>query len=353
LIVQKLQIDNLRNLAQVSLEAHAALNVLFGDNGAGKSSVLESLVVLSRGRSYRTTQASDLVGPRKKTFSVFGQIRGANGKEHRLGLERSGQHWRGRMDGVDLSQISQLTRAMPLVLMEPESHLLVSGSPDYRRKYLDWGMFHVEPRFLDTWRRFSRALKQRNKALRTGQLRVLDSLEEVLAQAGTELGEMRSAHADAIAEHISALTRELETGFSDIRVQYHPGWTGENYLEALAAGRARDLERGATLAGPHRAELALLDGRTPVRTVFSRGEQKLFAAALLLTQIRVLASAGHMPVVLLDDLASEFDEANCGRVLETVLETGCQVWITGTRRLKCAAGHTVFHVEQGAVREVV
>lgn len=352
LIVKKLQIDNLRNLAHVSIEPHDCLNLLMGDNGAGKSSVLESLVVLSRGRSYRTTQASELVGPEKKSFSVFAQIEGA-AQEHRLGLERSGKYWRARMDGVDLSQMSQLTRVLPLVLMEPESHLLVSGTPDYRRKYLDWGMFHVEPRFLETWRRFSRALKQRNVALRSGQAAVLDSLDEVLAEAGTDLGAMRRAHAESIAGHIEELFRELHTGFTDIRIEYRTGWAGDNYLEALKAGRERDLERGATLTGPHRAELAFHHGRTPIRAVFSRGEQKMFAAALLMTQVRVLASTGHKPLVLLDDLASEFDAANCSAVLESALETCCQVWITGTRKLEGPWGRKVFHVEQGHVREVV
>jgi DNA replication and repair protein RecF len=353
LIVKKLQIDNLRNLAQVSMQPDERLNILFGDNGAGKSSILEALVVLSRGRSYRTTQASELVGPQKPTFSVFAQVQNPSGPNHRLGLERSGRHWRGRLDGVDLSQISQLTRLLPLVVMEPESHLLVSGSPEYRRKYIDWGMFHVEPRFLEVWRKFSRALKQRNVALRTGQVTVLDSLDEVLADAGTQLGAMRRAHVESVASHIEDLMTELGTPFPNIRIEYQPGWTGSSYLEALSAGRERDLERGATTAGPHRAELAMQQDRTPVRTVFSRGEQKLFAATLLMTQVRVLSSTENLPLVLLDDLASEFDPANCTAVLECAYSSGCQVWVTGTRRLEHPSTHGVFHVERGRVQEVV
>jgi DNA replication and repair protein RecF len=353
LFVKKLQIDNLRNLASVSLQPDKRLNLLYGDNGAGKSSVLEALVVLSRGRSYRTTQASELVGPEKSTFSVFAQVEHPSGTDHRLGLERSGKHWRGRLDGVDLSQISQLTRVLPLVLMEPESYLLVSGSPEYRRKYIDWGMFHVEPRFLEVWRKFSRALKQRNVAIRTGQASVLDSLDEVLAEAGTLLSAMRRAHVESISGHIDDLMLELGTPFPDIRIEYQPGWRGESYLEALRLGREKDQERGTTLAGPHRAELALVQGRAAVRTIFSRGEQKLFAAALLMTQVRVLSTTGNLPLVLLDDLASEFDPANCRAVMECAHSSGCQVWVTGTRRLEHASGPKVFHVEQGRVQEVV
>ena len=172
MILRKVQVENFRNLQQVEIRPHPALNYFHGNNGAGKTSILESLVVLSRGRSVRTTQAAELVGPGSDTFRVFALAETGSGIEHRLGLERSGKRWRGRKDGADLSQLSQLTRCLPLVLMEPDSHLLVSGSPEVRRRYLDWGMFHVEPGFLDTWRNFSKSLKQRNAALRRNQVKI-------------------------------------------------------------------------------------------------------------------------------------------------------------------------------------
>jgi DNA replication and repair protein RecF len=353
LIIRKLQVENFRNLERVEIEPHEVLNLFHGANGAGKTSVLEALVVLSRGRSFRTTQAAELIGPEDGTFRVFALTEDRHGQLHRLGLERSGKRWRGRMDGEDLSQLSQLTRSLPLVLMEPDSHLLISGPPEVRRKYLDWGMFHVEQEFLAVWRRYSKALKQRNAALRGGQAAVLDSIEQILAGQGKRLTELRRAHCDSVAGNIQTMLSELTAGLQDVALEYQQGWSGGELHDVLLRNRERDADRGQTLSGPHRADLALSCGNTPARAVLSRGEQKILAAALLLTQAELLASLGEKPVILLDDLESEFDELHYARVLERALATGAQVWVSGTRPRNGGTGCVMFHVEQGEVRKVV
>jgi DNA replication and repair protein RecF len=353
LIVRKLQVENFRNLKRVELEPHEVLNLLHGANGAGKTSILEALVVLSRGRSFRTTQAAELIGREDNTFRVFALTEDRHGQLHRLGLERSGKRWRGRKDGADLSQLSELTRSLPLVLMEPDSHLLVSGPPEARRRYLDWGMFHVEHEFLSIWRRYSKALKQRNAALRGGQAAVLDSIEKVMAGEGRRLTELRRAHCAAVAANIQGMLTELSAGLTDISLDYQQGWSGGELHDVLRRNRDRDAERGQTLHGPHRADLALACGPTPARAVLSRGEQKILAAALLLTQAELLAGLGEKPVILLDDLASEFDDLHYSRVLDRALASGAQVWVSGTRQQTGVAGCAMFHVEQGGVAKVV
>jgi len=353
LIVRKLQVENLRNLARVEIEPHAVLNLFHGSNGAGKTSLLEALVVLSRGRSFRTTQAAELIGPQDSTFRVFALTEDRHGQLHRLGLERSGKRWRGRMDGADLSQLSQLTRSLPLVLMEPDSHLLVDGPPEVRRKYLDWGMFHVEQEFLSVWRRYSKALKQRNAALRGGQPAVLDAIDRILAGHGSRLTELRRAHSESVGRNIQTMLSALGATLQELSLEYQQGWSGGELHDVLRRNRERDADRGQTLSGPHRADLALVCGSAPARAVLSRGEQKILAAALLLTQAELLASLGEKPVILLDDLASEFDDLHYARVLERALATGAQVWVSGTRKPAATPDCAMFHVEQGRVAKVV
>jgi DNA replication and repair protein RecF len=353
LIIKNLQLDNFRNLEQVQLTAHRRLNVFCGDNGAGKTSIIEALVVLSRGRSFRTTLATDLIGPASATFRVFAQGEDQSGIRQRLGLERSGKRWRGRKNGRDVSQLSELTRSLPVVLLEPDSHLLVSGAPDIRRKFLDWGMFHVKHDFLDLWRRYSLALKQRNAALRLRQDDVLDSLEPIVADQGTRLSEHRRAHCDAVAASLRPMLEELNAGLAEIRLEYRPGWTGGSLEDSLRRNRSRDLERGHTMSGPHRGDLGFLCGEGDARSILSRGEQKLMAAALLLVQADLLANVGELPVLLLDDLASEFDQGHFQRVLDRSLASGAQVWLTGTRQEMLTGDGTMFHVEQGRVTEVI
>jgi len=353
LIIRKLQVENFRNLTRVEIEPHAGLNLFHGANGAGKTSIVEALVVLSRGRSFRTTQAADLVGSEQGTFRIFAVIQNRDEVFHRLGLERSGKRWRGRKDGKDLQQLSQLTRVLPIGLMEPDSHLLVAGPPEVRRRYLDWGMFHVEPGFLDTWRRFSKALKQRNAALRGHEPSVLDSMDVVFAEHSESLDRFRRAHCAAIAGNIRSMLADLNADLREISLEYQSGWTNGELLQTLRANRTRDVERGQTLSGPHRADLSLTCGSIPARSVLSRGEQKLLAAALLLTQAELLSGQGECPVILLDDLASELDQRHVDAVLRRAMGIGGQVWVTGTRRLTPPTPCAVFHVERGRVQEVV
>jgi len=351
LYIQSLRIENFRNLKSVEICPHPQLNYFFGANGAGKTSLLEALVVLSRGKSFKTGRAEELSGEEDGTFRIFLECVAA-GRRHKLGLERCGAHWKARRNGQDLSVLSALTRLLPIVLMEPNSHLLISGPPENRRRFLDWGVFHVEPGFLDVWRRYSRVLKQRNAALRERHTRVLGSLDELAAQLGERLHGYRAAYFGQVAEAFSGHTGEDVSEFSDVVLEYRPGWKDGSLLEALHRSRKRDLEQGSTSQGPHRADILLTRDQRSVRSLLSRGEQKSFAAALLMTQARLLASGGEAPLLLLDDLASEFDQHHVQSVLQNALACAGQVWITGTATRAFEQEHKLFHVEHGVVREM-
>lgn len=353
MIIKKLHVENLRNLASLEIVAHPSVNYVHGENGAGKTSVLESIAVLSRGRSFRTSQPSELTGPCDKAFRLFAEVLGESQKVSRVGLERSGTHWRGRLDGNDVKQLSHLTRLMPIVLLEPDSHLLVSGPPEVRRKYLDWGLFHVEHGFLDVWRRYSKALKQRNAALRRSKTDILDSLDSVLAEYGSQLGLLRKKQVDLVAKRIGNMLEQMKTRVGLVELEYQQGWNTDSYLESLIQRRETDLERGITTTGPHRADIKLVCDGFSAKAVLSRGEQKAFSAALLLTQVELLKNAGEIPVFLIDDLESEFDKEHFERVLEMSINTGAQIWLTGTGNPALSYDCKVFHVEQGVVSEMV
>ena len=351
--ITKLQINNLRNLQSVEIEPHPGLNLLYGPNGAGKTSVLESIVVLSRGRSFRTKHAAELIGKSGETFNVFADLYGKDNRMYKLGLQRSKKHWRARKNGQDLSQLSQLTRVLPLVLMEPNSHLLVSGAPEIRRKFLDWGVFHVEQDFLKVWRDFSKILKQRNAALRFRQSELLDSMDVVFSEVGIKLGRLRRTHSSEIAKKVKYLLEELSSGLEKVRVEYKEGWNRASLAAALEECRANDLIRGLSGSGPHRADISLIYQEAAAKAVLSRGEQKILAAALLLSQAEILAKHNRVPILLLDDLASEFDDEHYESVLQRAMEIGGQVWVSGTRKMVSKLDHKMFHVKHGQVQEML
>lgn len=351
--VNTLSINNLRNIESALIEPDPVLSCFIGENGAGKTSVLEALVVLSKGRSFRSGQVSSLIGPCAPHIQVVSTIEDSLGKEHHLGMERGNKHWKVRHNQQDVSQLSELTEILPFVLLEPSSYTLVNGPPDGRRKYLDWGVFHVEHAYLPLWRRYSRVLKQRNAALRQRNQEMVDSLNPQYFQLGEQVHEARKAHATTLIDTLSKTLPSFSSALGHVSFQYIKGWSGDSLEESANASFQRDSERGATGPGPHRADLSILLDGISAKDRLSRGEQKSLTSAMLMAQAKMICASGNNPVLLLDDLTSELDEEHASKVVESALEHNMQLWITGTHMPGFIKGlgapFTMFHVKHGGV----
>ncbi len=363
--VLKLSVSNFRNIEQADVEPHPHLNFILGPNGAGKTSLLETLVLLSKGRSFRSGNHKDLIGPINKILQLHCLLEN-KGKTHRLGIERGASSWRGRLDGEDMKQRSGMAHLLPHVLFEPNSHLLVDGGPDYRRRYLDWSVFHVKPAFLSTWYRFHRCLKQRNALLKrqhnSENNTILDALDKQLAESAESISAFRRQAFNQLRPIIMETLPVIAPDIPELNLEYNKGWRGEGYLEYLQLNRQRDIDAGQTLGGPHRANIDLLLFRDRIKDRFSRGQQKALASALLIAQTTHLKKSGIVPIILLDDPASEFDSATLSRLLRDIYNTNNQMWITSVEPKLPAwidelslsqTDYTVFHVEHGKFQKMV
>lgn len=357
--LRRLDIDGVRNLRKVKLSLPEGVIGFFGDNGAGKTSILESVFCLSSGRSFRSGQRSDFISRDMEQATLFAEV--VEGERcHKLGLARSARHWQGRLDGENLDTLESLARSLAVQVFHPRLHQLIEGAPDERRRFLDFGVFHVEPTYFGHWRDYRRALKQRNAALRQGaperDIRVWDAA--LLAEAEA-VNQLRRQVCDELKQHFGSLMSQLAPELGALTLTLHSGWRAEESLSSvLARTLDRDRAQAHTGAGPHRADLKIAGADGPVAGILSRGQQKTVVLALTLAMQSLVASpAGRQPVLCIDDFSSELDAGHQLAVLSMVRNTGAQVLLTGTEQpavLTEEAGLTaLFHVEQGQANRVL
>lgn len=354
--VSELRVRGVRCLEAVELEPVAGLNVLLGLNGAGKTSVLEALALLAGGRSFRTARVETIVSKSVGALEVFASVEGQRGIE-RLGLARRDGQWSLRVNGESVSRLSRFTETLATVFFEPDSHELLAGGSEGRRRFLDWGVFHVEHGFGTIWSRYQRALLQRNALLKrsVASPSELDVWDQELSEFGEAVDRARSRFLlqfrKTLVEWCGRLAPEL--GVPEFRMLR--GWNDGALIENLIVTRERDLALGYTSRGPHRADWLLRFEGTGGRDELSRGQMKLACFALSRAMVSVYAEVrGENPVACLDDLCSELDTEHQGRCLEALDGQGAQVWVTGTEWRSSLERWTgplrMFHVEQGRVR---
>lgn len=357
--ITRLLLRQFRCFEQAELHPAPGFNLLTGANGCGKTSVLEALHLLAHGRSFRGRVRDGLVRRGQAALEVVAQWHGSDHVPHRCGLRHTGSQWQAKLDGEDVQQLGHLLTAVTVVSFEPDSHSLVDGGSESRRRYLDWGLFHVEQDFLPTWRRYSRALKQRNALLRQRDPRLqLDAWEQELAHTGEILTHQREAHVANLQPRLEYCVKSLLPGLGAPSIRLQPGWRQRDLGlgDALLLARERDFALGHTTVGPHRADLRIdLDG-IPANGL-SRGQTKQMALALILTQATLLAeTSGHWPVLQLDDLGAELDRNHQDRAIAMLVRSGAQILITGSEPPPCLisglTGVARFHVEQAKIERV-
>ncbi|MCY3885478.1 MAG: DNA replication and repair protein RecF [Gammaproteobacteria bacterium] len=313
MIVDRLEIRNVRNVALAKLQLDSGITFVTGPNGAGKTTLLECLHLLARGRSFRSGALNALI-----TFGEQELLVSAEGSHLdtplRIGLQKSrAAKVRMRLNQADVRQVSQIAAIVPLQIMLPDTADLVFGPPARRRLWLDWLIFHTDNSYLQELRSFQRALRQRNAALRRRSADIR-SWTAQLAQHAEEVSRMRQATLAELHETFDKVLTEMVPNMR-ISLDYDRGWQEENLSDGLARDSRVELKYGVTRLGPHRSDVRVraLDFDSgndagPAARVLSRGQGKAVACAMKLAQVRYLNARSIQSVVLLDDVASEFDD---------------------------------------------
>jgi len=350
-----LSVQYVRRLAQVSLKPARRQNLICGDNGSGKTSVLEAIHYLATARSFRTSRAGEVITHGHDALTVAGEFTAGDGTPYRVGVEKTRGATRLKLNGENLNVASKIARLIPVLTFNTESYLLLNGGPSNRRALLDRLLFHVEQDYLEVLKTYHRCLKQRNALLRarssSGQI---GSWDEQLAEAANRIDGWRSECVNRVNACLG--DSPLSESIGELSFQYRRGWQAETPLiTLLEKNRSRDMESGNTMAGPHRAELRIDIGGATAKSIVSRGQGKLIIGAIVSAQARYLGRyAEERPILLIDDLASELDREARRKAVESLLSTDAQCFFTAIESSdlppELVGSSEMFHVEQGVVR---
>lgn len=359
----KLQINQLRNLTAVDLQLSPSINLFYGANGSGKTSILEAIHILSLGRSFRSHKHKSLIQFEREDFTLFCSLNVLGASAH-LGMSRTrtGELQR-RCDGRNVQSTAETAQLLPMQILNADSFLLLEGSPQVRRQFMDWLVFHVEHEFYGVWKRLQACLKQRNSLLRCDridplQLSVWDA---ELAPLTEQIHRLRLRAFEKFLPVFNDLVKNF-VAIDGLQLVYKAGWdTNHPYAEVLLNTRERDLRMGSTQVGSHRAELKLQIHGQDAADLLSRGQQKLLVCALKIAQGLVFQQVCERPCIyLVDDLPAELDTDYRHLLASWLLKMNTQVFVTGVEASTLADTWTsvmapeikMFHVEHGSVKPV-
>ena len=376
-----LEVRHFRNLSRISVDLDPGLNLFFGENGSGKTSVLEASYFLSTVRSFRGTGLDMVVQRGAKGCLLRGKVK-VGSTEHQIGITRDvGGNREIRIDSEITNKPSELARLLPTLVLGPQSVDLLLGSPASRRRFLNWGLFHVKPglfnpggaaagiSFMDfpvKWEEANRCLRQRNLLLRQQSIgawarnsKELEAWSERLAAYANQIDQQRNQYVELYRPLFTKVALEL-TGLAEVKFDYYRGWNREAELRGIYLKEAAlDQKRGFTQKGFQRADVRITVSGQPAAKVCSRGELKSLVWAMVLAQGALASKIGRLvgsgaTLYLVDDLASELDDEHRHRVCKFLLETGQQVLLTGVeeKSLLSACDNRygrLFHVKHGQV----
>ncbi len=332
--IARLSITGLRNLAQVELYPSPGINLVFGPNGAGKTSLLEALYMLGVGKSFRNHQIRPVITDGAQKLTLFAETSEGDS----LGVERNPQGSPEiRLNGKPAANLADLSYALPVQLINTDTLNILEGAPQERRRFLDWGVFHVEHGFLQAWKRARLALRQRNALLKQGAPhREIEPWSLSLAQAGNDVEVYRASYMEMLSVQFHALIAGVQglptgqDGANSITLDYRCGWNQALGLDVqLKESLDKDRRQGFTSAGPHRADIIFRSAGKELASIYSRGQLKLVVCLLKIAQAKLLfTETGKRGVFLVDDLPAELDASNRGFVCRQLKLLGAQTFMT-------------------------
>jgi len=356
----RLKLQNFRNCERAHFDFSEGLNLIVGDNAAGKTAIIEAIWLLASGRSFRTQTSHHLIKHDADGSTLFAEVSSSHHLKqiHKIGIQKTHDTRALRLDGETLKSHSLIAKKLPVQLLTPESHKLLEEGPKKRRHFIDWGCFHQFDDFMAYWRNYQKILKQRNQALKKQLPKQQVQLwDQALVDNALKIDGLRQEYLMALTPYLTTFCQALMPELNaQLTCQYRAGWpkTTQDLMALFQSNYTKDSKLGHTQYGAHRADVRFKFAQQDAMHVLSRGQQKLFVCALLLAQASLHEKVVKEPVIMLiDDLPAELDENHRHKLLELLQILKIQHVITTTSKQLIPVlnpeNSAIWTIKQGAI----
>lgn len=359
MFAEKLQLKNFRNYQQESFEFVDGINIFYGNNGQGKTNVLEALFLASMGKSFRTSHDIEMIKDGCDNFEVEVEFKENTDSHLKIAYNKAKQKYI-KVNGIYLRKMGDLMGTFPSVIFSPNNMVLLSAGPSERRKFMDMALCQLRPVYYFNLQQYNKILMQKNAFLKNSvqglaDKDMLDVWNMSLAEMGAEITKQRIFYLEQISKYASEFHSRISGGNEEIIVKYEnsAGEDKETFYRKLTDAMQREMDRGMSLIGPHKDDIELtLEGTGDMKKYGSQGQKRTCVLALKLSETKILEDeTGKRPVLLLDDVLSELDKDRQRLLLKNIEKTQVFITCTDAERLKNASERPtkLFKVSDGKV----
>lgn len=342
----QLTLCDFRLFSDAQFHFHPHINHITGANGAGKTALLEAIYTLGRGKSFRENKTQHVIQHGKAHYQIIAKLEDTYAQKHVIGMEKSQHNHKIKHNGESIASLSALSKLLPLDIINSDKFALINQSPDYRRRYLNYGLFYYDQAFLPAWQRYQHALKNRNAALRAKwSAQHIRIFHQPLSEEAEKIAELTAQYLDALSGYLNDYHVQLG-GNTPIMLHYKRGWHEQLSLaKHLDTHLERDYQLKHTKDGIHRADLRFYNEHGDIAHYFSRGEQKTLIAALILAQNTLISQRiKRRPIILIDDIGAELDQQRQNHLIHLLTRQKNQLFITQIK------GETVLTLPEESMR---
>jgi len=348
MIIKSLELENYRNYRTLKIEPDPGINLFYGNNGQGKTNILEAVYLCATARSHRGNRDRELIhfGEEEAHIKLLLQKKGL---PHRIDLHlKNGRKKGAAVDGLPIRKSTELFGILNVVLFSPEDLNIIKNAPAERRRFLDMELCQLDSVYTFNLVNYNKVLQQKNKLLKeaeryTEATSLLEVLNEQLLRYGIPVIERRSRFLEELGQLVSSVYEELSGHREILEIRYLPEATAEGIRAQLEAGSLRERKAGVSLTGPHRDDIGFMINGNDARKFGSQGQQRTAALSLKLAELQMVKlKTGDDPVLLLDDVLSELDSGRQDQLLRHI--SGIQTMMTATGMDEFAE-HS-FHIDK-------